>query len=32
VNGALTIESALGKGTRLRAEVPLGACQPGSNR
>ena len=25
VNGALTIESTLGQGTRLRAEVPLAA-------
>jgi len=29
VNGALTIDSACGGGTRLRAEVPLGPGQPG---
>jgi signal transduction histidine kinase len=29
VDGALTIDSARGRGTTLRAEVPLGAGQPG---
>jgi signal transduction histidine kinase len=31
VNGALTIDSSLGKGTRLRAEVPLAAAQAAGN-
>jgi signal transduction histidine kinase len=31
VNGALTIDSALGKGTRLRAEVPLADAEAAGN-
>jgi signal transduction histidine kinase len=32
VNGALTIDSSRGAGTRLRAEVPLGVHTSGSER